>query len=642
MTEEPKQEDPKNNDSTSKGQGGAGSKKDDRPGVDRQQAAQGPAGGKPAAEKAPERTADRGPEKIPEKTPDEKTPEKTKPLAATSAAATPTPSRSRAEDVGKEPGRTVNTDSPDSAKAPSLPAGSAAAGPASPPTKPGAPEKPTEKPAMEKPGTDTSGTGKPAMEKSGPDMPRKAETPSVAKAETSGTPKPGASAKSEAGPSQPAAEPWKSAAGPAAAASAASSQPSRSESLEKKADEKKGEGTRGPGAPRAGMPEGKGPPPPAPPKRRSGCLALGAVLAILLIGGLLTSPYWGPALAPYAQSYLPAQPGEEQIAALEDRIAELEQTVQQGSAREDGAAALQQDVEALRAQMDTLGGRLQDIEPGVTAVVPEWVDERLSAVRSESQQLDERVAGLNQQLAGLDERVAGLDRKVSDLAPQDSGIEETVAGLEQQITRTQEQVASLEEQVRSLSERVPDTRDVSQDAAAVALGLSRLSETLGTSRSYRQELDAFKSAADEALLDAESLQPLEMHAETGVATFADLYRRFPELADAVAHAGVERDEDGVLQTTFSRLRSLVTIRRTGEAAVEAGGADAVLEAARNRMDAGDLAGAIDALAQLEGAEAEAAAWWLDAARARLAVRQAMERIQIRAIAMLSSEEGSSR
>jgi hypothetical protein len=359
------------------------------------------------------------------------------------------------------------------------------------------------------------------------------------------------------------------------------------------------------------------------------------VLVILVVGGIVTWPYWSPTVAPFVQDYLPARPQDEQIATLEDRIAELERTVQQTALRQEDVTALQQDAQALREQMSALIARLQDVEPGVTAVVPEWIDERLNELRSEGRQLGQGVARLDERISDFEEAVTGLDEKVTGLDDNVSGLDEQIAGVEEQVTRQ-------EEQVRTLAQQLDATRDVTQDAAAVALGLSRLSETIGTSRAYRAELDAFKNVADEAMLDDESLQPLEAYAETGVPTFADLYRRFPEMADAVVRAGVEGNDDGVLETTFNRLRSLVTIRRTGEAAIEAGGVDAVLEMARIRMDGGDLPGAIDAVEQLEGASAEAAAWWLDAARSRLAVQRAMERIQIRAIAMLSSREGSSR
>jgi hypothetical protein len=196
-------------------------------------------------------------------------------------------------------------------------------------------------------------------------------------------------------------------------------------------------------------------------------------------------------------------------------------------------------------------------------------------------------------------------------------------------------VTGLDEQTRNLSQEI----ETGSRAAAVALGLSRLSETIGTSRAYREELDAVKNIAGQAVLDEETLQPLEANAATGVPTFTDLYRRFPEMADAVVQADGKRDDEGLLQTAVNRLRSLVSVRPTGEAALEKGGVAADLERARLRLEVGDLAGAIDALGSLEGPAASAAGWWLDAARSRLAVQRAMERMQIRALSTLSSREG---
>ena len=304
----------------------------------------------------------------------------------------------------------------------------------------------------------------------------------------------------------------------------------------------------------------------------------------------------------------PAQPADEQPADLENRVSELEETVRQAALRQEDVATLRQETEALRAQIDTLSGRLQDVDPGELAAVPERVDQRFTELGSEREQLAERIASLNEQVTGLNE----------------------------QVTKLNEQVTGLDEQTRNLSQQV----ETGSDAAAVALALSRLSETIGTSRAYRDELDAVKNIAGEAVLDEETLQPLEAHAATGVSTFTDLYRRFPEMADAVVQADGKRDDDdGLLRTALNRLRSLVSVRRTGEAALEKGGAVAALEVARVRLEVGDLGGAMDALGNLEGAPASAAGWWLDAARSRLAVQRAMERMQIRALSTLSSREG---
>ena len=368
------------------------------------------------------------------------------------------------------------------------------------------------------------------------------------------------------------------------------------------------------------------------------------------MAGALTWPYWSPKVTPFVADYLPGRTGDEPAeepappaeeptrpaeepgpftdeparladerpANLENRIAQLEETVRQAALRQQDVAALRQETEALRAQIDSLSGRLQDVGSGGFAAVPEQINQRLNELGSEREQLAQRVTGLNDQVTGLSEQVTKLNEQVANLNGR---------------------VTGLDAQARDLSQRIETGYDATRGAAAVALALSRLSEAIGTSRAYREELDAFKEIAGQAVLDEESLQPLEAHAATGVPTFTDLYRRFPEMADAVAKADAKKDDDSLLQTAINRLRSLVSVRRTGEAALERGGVAAALELARVRLEVGDLTGAMDALGSLEGASASAAGWWLNAARSRLAVQRAMERAQVRALSTLSSREG---
>lgn len=463
------------------------------------------------------------------------------------------------------------------------------------------------------------------------------------------------------GPAALGAEPGKPAPASASAPGAPEAQKLRPDSARPEAGRPESprpgaEGTPAEGAQRPA--EGKPPPPPSPPEpeRRHGCLWLLALLAVLVVAGIVTWPYWSPRVTPFVADHLPGRPGDEppadqsaqpegevarpadqpappadqparpegevarpaeeptgeqpageQIANLETRIAQLEETVRQAAMQQEDLATLRQETEALRAQVATLSGRLQDVGAGEFAVMPEQIDQRLNALASEREQLAQQVSSLNEQVTKLNEQVTNLNG----------------------------QVTGLDEQTRNLSQEI----ETGRGAAAVALGLSRLSETIGTSRAYREELDAVKNIAGQAVLDEETLQPLEANAATGVPTFTDLYRRFPEMADAVVQADGKRDDEGLLQTAINRLRSLVSVRPTGEAALEKGGVAAALERARLRLEVGDLAGAIDALGNLEGAAASAAGWWLDSARSRLAVQRAMERMQIRALSTLSSREG---
>lgn len=65
---------------------------------------------------------------------------------------------------------------------------------------------------------------------------------------------------------------------------------------------------------------------------------------------------------------------------------------------------------------------------------------------------------------------------------------------------------------------------------------------------------------------------------------------------------------------WSRVASLVSIRRTGE--VEGVGAEARVARAEARLKAGELGAAVEEISKLEGTALDAAAAWLQRARAR--------------------------
>lgn len=367
------------------------------------------------------------------------------------------------------------------------------------------------------------------------------------------------------------------------------------------------ERTTASGGPGGGPPRTNGPaePPTSPPPRRGhGCLmsALWAALAVVCVIaiGFLTWPYWSP----YVEAYLPPPPGDQeasrQVAALEQRVAQLEQTLKERPSEQDTVKALRQEGQALREQMSTLGKRLQKIEEAAPQA-----SSATSVSHGEMQQLRQLVSDLQSQLA----------QAQSDLSD----------------------VPQLRRQIDDLEQKT--ARAASPGAAAAALALNRLSEAASTSQPYANELDAFRAAAGEELLEDESLQPLEAHAESGVPTQGDLYQRFAATADAIERARSEMGGNGPWDKTVNRLRSLVTIRKTGEAALAEGGVDAILEQAKSRLQAGDLAGAVDALEGLEGPAAEAASPWIKDARARLDVNRAISRLQIQTITTLSSKEG---
>ena len=89
------------------------------------------------------------------------------------------------------------------------------------------------------------------------------------------------------------------------------------------------------------------------------------------------------------------------------------------------------------------------------------------------------------------------------------------------------------------------------------------------------------------------------------------------------------DKSDWREQALARLRGLVTIRRIDSLSRtgSAGGSNGAVGAAQAALARGDLAGAVAALEQLTGADAEAARPWLLMARERLAAETALDHVQ---------------
>jgi uroporphyrinogen-III synthase len=139
---------------------------------------------------------------------------------------------------------------------------------------------------------------------------------------------------------------------------------------------------------------------------------------------------------------------------------------------------------------------------------------------------------------------------------------------------------------------------------------------------------------------APSLAALKSHADSGVATLAELQAAFPATAEAISRAASAPSENLAPDATFTdrvlaRLASLVSVRPVGEGTT---GDDppARLARAEARLGAGDMEGAAAELSALPpGAIADAAKPWLDRATARLAADAALDKLQNAVIAALA-------
>ena len=135
----------------------------------------------------------------------------------------------------------------------------------------------------------------------------------------------------------------------------------------------------------------------------------------------------------------------------------------------------------------------------------------------------------------------------------------------------------------------------------------------------------------------------------GVPTLAGLSSSFPATADAIARAVTKTEasqnattDQGFFGKTWDRIAEgmsdAVTVRPEGEA--EGNGPLERLARAELRLSESKLADAVTELEGLAGPAREAAAPWLDQAKARLAVDAAMETLSAMALVGLPGSLGN--
>lgn len=378
--------------------------------------------------------------------------------------------------------------------------------------------------------------------------------------------------------------------------------------------------------PGAGVKPGEGKrPPAAPPKKakKSGCfttvLWLVAVLVAIVVVGYYTWPRWSH----FAEPYLPkvmttpsanVQAMEKTIKTLERRIGAVEQRTKGAGDLEAAIAALEKEGADARKQLDAVSARIATLESTLESLAKMTK----AAEAGESAAADAGAAS-QAALQQLSVRIAQLDGKVTQSA-------ESAA----------QSAAEIAERVGALEAKAQAVDEATAGAAAAALAVGQLAQALDGSGPFAAELNAVKSFAKDDAEMAAAIAALEPRAAGGVPTVSELRARFPAVAEAVSRADTKLEGEGWVENALNRLSSLVSVRRKGDTAVAAGGADAALAGAERALAAGDLAAAVQALETLGPSGAAAAAGWLGDAHARMTAERLLATLQARAISLLAA------
>lgn len=285
-------------------------------------------------------------------------------------------------------------------------------------------------------------------------------------------------------------------------------------------------------------------------------------------------------------------------------------------------------IDALSRAVDTGSGKLAPLAGRIDAL-----SEKLTQI-AQTPQSAEPPAELLAKLKDLGERLTRVEQDVQTMAARHLAASE----LNDRLTRLESQAVHSAAIERRLDALEAGGKTLSR-AAEVVLAIGQVTQALRDGAPFEKEVRSLQMIAgrDQALVDA--AKALEPYAATGVPTLAQLTSEFPAVALAVSRGEHKTAEGEWYERVASRLTTLVSVRRTGPAAIAEGGTTGALAEAEAALDAGELAPAVAAMARIEGPGAAAAAPWLKSARARLAADAALNRLEDQALVNLSELKG---
>ncbi len=242
---------------------------------------------------------------------------------------------------------------------------------------------------------------------------------------------------------------------------------------------------------------------------------------------------------------------------------------------------------------------------------------------------------LQSELKSAQQRVTALEQRPAPVAQDTSRIAALEAAVKALAGKAAPDTSALEQRLTTLESRpAPVMPDVTKDVRAAMEGASgelnakiasldsKVQQDLARTtrlRAATASLESGKPIGDMA----ESSPALQRYAAAAPPTEPALRQSFAGFAAAAEKASQPGGEGkGFGERMWARAQQLVTVRQ-GDKVLVGAPAAVMLAAARAKLDAGDLAGAVVALGPLDPAAAAAMAQWKREAQALLDARAAL-------------------
>jgi hypothetical protein len=239
---------------------------------------------------------------------------------------------------------------------------------------------------------------------------------------------------------------------------------------------------------------------------------------------------------------------------------------------------------------------------------------------------EQHIADINTRLSRLEQRpipdlgkiaarVDALDGRVADQTQLASRLDTLSGRIEALSGRDQTGQDATKQQLEALTGRVAVLESSAGSLAAVTKRLNRIAKL--------QEV-SFALASGRPIGELpDAPEALSRYAGTAPPTEAQLRLRFPRSEQAALAATQPDGGDAPFAgRLWERAQGLITIRR-GDDVVVGNSSAVILNHAQAALEAGDLAGAVDAVESLKGQPGQAMATWLTDAKALLSARSAL-------------------
>ncbi len=310
-----------------------------------------------------------------------------------------------------------------------------------------------------------------------------------------------------------------------------------------------------------------------------------------------------------------------QLTAVTGKIADLETSLtgQITALRK----TLPQDLEQ---RLGNIGETSEQAKSGITRI-----DKDLTAVKTDAARLTQRMEGVKTDQERLRETTLAAQEEAAKVSSSLAAISGTIAAQTKAFVKTEQvtaavapvaaKLANIETAIKGVMKSEAD-RKASTERIVVSLELANLKRAIERGGGYATELDAVRRASAGEL----SLADLDRNKIEGVATLPELQANLRPVIDQILYAEKHTEGQSAVDRLIASAKSVVRVRKVDHAEGDSS-AEAIVSRMEKSLGEGRLADVITAAKQLPPGAAAAAAPWLEKVQARLAVDQAMLKIE---------------